>query len=129
MIQQDPIETRIMQMSEREMEAREKGFCFADQQLCPISGWNAEMCGCREGTHEYVQRVEGEIKKLSTRLEDAEGVIIRYANTTNWTHSTSFTDLDDPEKKLWQDLWNIDFEDGYERAKTYCDAYGLEVSV
>lgn len=29
---EDPIETEIMRMNEREMEAREKGFCFADEQ-------------------------------------------------------------------------------------------------
>lgn len=34
----DPIETEIMRMNEREMEAREKGFCFASEApiaICP----------------------------------------------------------------------------------------------
>lgn len=92
-------------------------------QLCPISGWNADECGCRDGTHEYIQRIESEIKRLSDRVEDADSVIARYANPTNWTHNSSFTDLDDPEKRLWKDLWNVDSEDGFERAKTYCNAH------
>lgn len=29
MIKEDPIETAIMRMNDREMEARDKGFCFA----------------------------------------------------------------------------------------------------
>lgn len=95
---------------------------------CPISGWNKDICGCREGTHEYVERIENEIKRLSERLEDAESVVARYAMKAHWASSQSFTDSDDPEKKLWQDLWNIDSEHGFERAQTYCTAYHLEVS-
>lgn len=99
-----------------------------DQRLCPLTGWNEDGCGCLIGTHEKVRALESEIARLSFRIEDAESVIIRYAAKSNWTHSASFTDLDDPEKKLWQDLWNIDSEDGFERARTYCDVYHLEAS-
>ncbi len=73
------------------------------------------------------QAIEGwNRRQESDELTDARDVILRYANTTHWTSNASFTDFDDPEKKLWQDLWVIDDEDGFDRAKTYCDAYHLK---
>lgn len=92
--------------------------------LCPVSGWNAEMCGCLYGVHEKVLAMEQELENLNTRLEDADAVIFRYAQESNWFSNQSFSDLDDPEKRLYQDVWNFDSEDGFEFAQTYLKTYG-----
>lgn len=93
--------------------------------LCPVSGWNAEMCGCLYGVHEKVIAMEQELERLKTRLENAESVVFKYAQETNWFSSQRFTDLDDPEKRLYQDVWNFDSEDGFELAQTYLKVYGV----